>query len=92
MKKDSELTMLEMLLKYKDNEEKAIELLDNYTIREIKEYYSNNNGNHYCKIIEAWSKANNVLLNTTSRELYEKLQDRIKVFDDDVLRIENRKR
>lgn len=33
MKKDEDLTMLEMLFKYKNDTEKAIELLDNYTIK-----------------------------------------------------------
>lgn len=86
MKKDSELTMLEMLFKYKDNDEKAIELLDNYPIKEIKEYYSKNAGNHYCEIIEDWSKNYNIPLTKTLSELYVNLNEKIKVFDNNKLK------
>ena len=86
MKKDKDLTMLEMLFKYKDNIEKAVELLDNYPIKEIKEYYSKNAGNHYCKIIEKWSENYNLPLTKTLSELYEKLNEKIKVFDNNKLK------
>lgn len=85
MKKDKDLTMLEMLLKYKDDDEKAIELLDNYPIKEIKEYYNKNVGNNYCKVIEDWSKNYNIPLTNTLSELYEKLYKFTKVFDGDTL-------
>lgn len=85
MKKDSELTMLEMLLKYKDDKEKVIELLDNYPIKEIKDYYSKNTGNRYCEIIEEWSENYNIPLTKTLSELYENLNERIKVFDNNKL-------
>lgn len=85
MKKDSELTMLEMLLKYKDDKEKAVELLDNYPIKEIKDYYSKNTGNRYCEVIEDWSKNYNIPLTNTLSELYEKLYKFTKVFDGDTL-------
>lgn len=88
MKKDEDLTMLEMLFKYKNDTEKAIELLDNYTIKEIKEYYSKNAGNHYCKIIEKWSENYNLPLTKTLSELYEKLNEKIKVFDNNKLKVD----
>ena len=70
MKKDKDLTMLEMLLKYKDDVDKSIKLLDNYSIKEIKEYYNKNVGNNYCKVIEDWSKNYNIPLTNTLSELY----------------------
>ena len=86
MKKDKDLTMLEMLFKYKNNTEKAVELLDNYPIKEIKEYYSKNAGNHYCEIIEKWSENYNIPLTNTLSELYEKLNKKIRVFDNNKLK------
>ena len=85
MKKDEELTMLEMLLKYKDDTDKSVKLLDNYSIKEIKEYYNKNVGNNYCKVIEDWSKNYNIPLTNTLSELYEKLYKFTKVFDGDTL-------
>ena len=86
MKKDSELTMLEMLSKYENDTEKVVELLDNYPIKEIKEYYSKNAGNHHCEIIEKWSENYNIPLTKTLSELYEKLNKKIRVFDNNKLK------
>lgn len=86
MKKDSELTLLEMLFKYKNDTKKAVELLDNYPIKEIKEYYSKNVGNHYCEIIEKWSENYNILLTKTLSELYKELYENVKVFDENKMK------
>lgn len=86
MKKDEDLTMLEMLFKYKDDVDKAIELLDNYPIKEIKEYYNKHTGSYYCRIIEKWSNIYNIPLTTTLKKLYEDLLNRIEVFDNNKLK------
>ena len=88
MKKDEDLTMLEMLFKYKDDEDKAVELLDNYPIKEIKEYYNKHTGSYYCGIIEKWSNIYNIPLTTTLEKLSEDLQDNVKIFHENILSTE----